>query len=287
MSVPLPIPVDTKAKTIQVDITPTTLRAGVRAGGKEGELGVCWVDKELAGRVRPDSSFWTVEEAGEEDGEDLDDIKVLSIELEKATKKEEDWLDGLFVGETNAYEAEVTTTVFLDVSVNGVLPPSRVEVGLFGKVAPRTSLNFKALCSHGGDSPFVASTGQPLTYQGSKFHRIIPGFMVQGGDMTKGDGTGGESIYGPTFEDENFVLQHSGAGILSMANSGPDTCGSQFFITLGAAPWLDGRHCVFGRVLGGEDGAGMKALRLAEQCGSDSGDVTGSVEIVSCGEVTY
>lgn len=122
------------------------------------------------------------------------------------------------------------------------------------------------------------SSGVPLHYKGSSFHRIIPSFMAQAGDFTKGNGTGGESIYGAKFEDEGFPFNHTEAGQLSMANSGPNTNGSQFFITFGAQPHLDGKHVVFGRVE-----SGMELLQELENLGSSSGSVSKSVTVSECG----
>ncbi|XP_020579887.1 peptidyl-prolyl cis-trans isomerase CYP63-like isoform X2 [Phalaenopsis equestris] len=168
--------------------------------------------------------------------------------------------------------------VFLEISVAGD-PAERLVIELFSGVVPKTAENFRSLCT--GEKGSGRSTSKPLHYKGSIIHRIVKGFVAQGGDFTRQDGSGGESIYGGKFPDENFKLKHDGRGILSMANSGPDTNGSQFFITLKAAPFLDGKHVVFGKVVHGLD-----FLKKIEQAGSDSGKPTCLVKIVNCGEIT-
>ncbi len=166
--------------------------------------------------------------------------------------------------------------VFFDITIGGT-PAGRIVMELRADVAPKTAENFRALCT--GEKG-MGTAGNPLHFKGSSFHRIIPEFMCQGGDFTRGNGTGGESIYGAKFADENFTLKHTGPGLLSMANAGPNTNGSQFFLTTVSTPWLDGNHVVFGSVV-----EGMDVVEAMEQVGSRSGQTSQPVVIADCGEL--
>ena len=170
--------------------------------------------------------------------------------------------------------ATVTQKVYFDVEIDGK-PEGRITFGLFGDEVPKTAANFAALCT--GEKG-VGKSGKKLTFEASAFHRIITGFMAQGGDFTSGDGRGGESIYGEKFADENFNIKHTKPFLLSMANAGPNTNGSQFFITFAATSWLDGRHVVFGEVLEGES-----VVKALEAIGSGSGSTSKKAVIAGSG----
>eukprot|EP01062_Namystynia_karyoxenos_P010163 TRINITY_DN1359_c0_g2_i1.p1 TRINITY_DN1359_c0_g2~~TRINITY_DN1359_c0_g2_i1.p1 ORF type:complete len:414 (+),score=119.29 TRINITY_DN1359_c0_g2_i1:84-1325(+) len=164
---------------------------------------------------------------------------------------------------------------WMDISIAGD-DPVRVVFELFSREAPRTCENFRALCT--GEKG-KGSRGQPLHYKGLSFHRIVSRFCVQGGDVVRDNGTGQESIYGRRFDDESFTVRHDKEGILSMANTGPNTNGSQFFILLKPAPYLDGKHVAFGRVV-----QGIEHVRAIGKEGSDCGDPRRRVLIVDCGQ---
>jgi len=159
--------------------------------------------------------------------------------------------------------------VFFDMTAGGS-PIGRIVMLLRADVVPKTAENFRALCT----------MEKGFGFKNSSFHRVIPGFMCQGGDFTNHNGTGGKSIYGNKFQDENFTLKHTKEGILSMANAGPNTNGSQFFLTTSVTSWLDGKHVVFGEVVEGYD-----VVKKIEGYGSQSGATKAKVVIADCGQL--
>ena len=159
--------------------------------------------------------------------------------------------------------------VFFDVTIGGQ-QAGRVTISLFSDVVPKTAENFRALCT--GEKGFG--------YKGCSFHRVISDFMAQGGDFTNHNGTGGKSIYGEKFADENFNVKHTKRGDLSMANAGPNTNGSQFFLTFIPCNWLDGKHCVFGEVVDG-----WNVLDALESVGSSTGATRKQCLIADCGQL--
>jgi peptidylprolyl isomerase len=181
-----------------------------------------------------------------------------------------------FAADCDKSEQVATSTVFIEIAIAGK-SAGKIEMDLWGKIVPKTVENFKALAT--GEKG-KGKSGKALHYKNSPVHRVIPGFMMQAGDFTNGNGTGGESIYGEKFDDENFKCKHTEKGLLSMANAGKNTNGSQFFITFKETPWLDGRHVVFGKVT-----KGLDVLDKVEKLGSQSGKPSEKIDIIDSGIV--
>jgi peptidyl-prolyl isomerase D len=181
-----------------------------------------------------------------------------------------------------AFDFQITSDVimrtkcFFDITIGGA-PAGRIVFELYDDIVPKTALNFRCLCT--GEKG-IGVSGKPLHFKGSIFHRVIKDFMLQGGDFTNGNGTGGESIYGEKFADENFIERHTRPGLLSMANAGPGTNGSQFFITTVPTPHLDGKHVVFGTVL-----KGMAVVRSVEAQPASSDRPHADCVIADCGVI--
>jgi len=257
--VTMPIDEDVRSRDVQFELASNVLTLGVKGGAPAINAEPLW------GRVLADDAFWEID--------DVDSQRSVVLEL---TKRDYGRWDYLLKSDYTPPDTSITVQTYMDVAIDGE-PAGRIEFGLYGGQTPRTVENFRCLCTaEKGES----ASGTPLGFAGSPFHRIIPGFMLQGGDFTAGDGTGGESIYGGKFADEDFGVKHETAGLLSMANSGPDSNGSQFFITVAPTPWLDGKHVVFGEVT-----SGMELVKAIEELGAESGTPSKVVTITACGEL--
>ncbi|XP_071531193.1 peptidyl-prolyl cis-trans isomerase E isoform X2 [Panulirus ornatus] len=217
---------------------------------KEGSSRAVWADDEWLKKY----AGATIDSDGEEGQKGTDAVKRMAEDTEEEPK---------------AKKKKTNPQVYFDIKAGKSLV-GRIVMQLRADVVPKTVENFRCLCTH----------EKGYGYQGSIFHRIIPGFVCQGGDFTNHNGTGGRSIYGAKFEDENFKLRHTGPGILSMANSGPNSNGSQFFLTAERTEWLDKKHVVFGQVI-----SGLDVIRKIEKWGTKSGKPTEKVIISNCGEL--
>ena len=255
----MPIASSIKGKDVDYVLKAKTLRLGIK--GNTDPV----IDEELFSGARPDDSYWEIDQ--------VDGKRSVVVTIVKS-QGGVSW-EYLLKSEDVPPDTTLTQKCYFDIEIGGE-DAGRVVFGLYGNVVPRTAENFASLCS---GSKGVGKSGKPLHYKGSSFHRIIPGFMCQGGDFTAGNGTGGESIYGEKFEDENFKIKHTKEGLLSMANAGPDTNGSQFFITTTITTHLDGKHVVFGEVLEGYD----TVVKQMEAVGSSSGSTSKDVVIKDCG----
>jgi len=262
ISLRIPVSSECRGRDVNLSIKPSQLT--LQVSGEEHVSG------SFESPVDPDESFWSIEEDADS-GQ-----RYVQVVLEK-TEGYLEW-EHVFVHDLPPPADEtVTSEVFFDVEVDGEAA-GRITMGLFGNQVPRTVENFRALCT--GEKG-EGESGKPLHYKGSVFHRVIPQFMMQGGDFTASDGTGGESVYGMKFEDEDFSSRHDGPGRLSMANAGPNTNGSQFFITTVPTPHLDGKHVVFGKVVDG-----MDVVSKIESLGTPEGKPEKTVVISDCGELS-
>uniref|UniRef100_A0A0G4H1P9 Peptidyl-prolyl cis-trans isomerase n=1 Tax=Chromera velia CCMP2878 TaxID=1169474 RepID=A0A0G4H1P9_9ALVE len=255
-----PIAQGIKAKDIECKIDPRKLKVKIKTED------TAIIDDELFDVANVDDSYW-----------EIDDVqgkgRCLVVILKKV-KTHPSW-EFACKSEDVPADKTITSKVFFDITLGGE-SAGKIVFGLYGKQVPKTVENFRALCT--GEKGTGVS-GKPLHYKGCKFHRIIPQFMCQGGDFTSGDGRGGESIYGEKFADENFKIKHDKVGLLSMANAGPNTNGSQFFITTELTPHLDGRHVVFGEVL-----EGYEVVKKMEKTGTPGGGTPNKeVAIENCG----
>lgn len=251
--VTMPIGDETQSRDIAFALQKNVLTLGIKGAP------LIIDEQELWGRALADDAFWEIDEVG--------GTRCVVLELRKRDTGK--W-EHLLKSQYSPPDTTTTVRTFVDVDVDGDAA-GRIEFGLYEKQTPKTVENFRCLCTgEKGD--------EALHFMGSPFHRIIPGFMLQGGDTTRGDGTGGQSIYGDKFADEDFGVKHARAGLLSMANSGPDSNGSQFFITVAPTPWLDGKHVVFGEVT-----AGMDVVQAIERLGNEDGQPSKQVTITACG----
>mmetsp|Transcript_77616 Transcript_77616/g.180009 ORF Transcript_77616/g.180009 Transcript_77616/m.180009 type:complete len:280 (+) Transcript_77616:46-885(+) len=256
----VPIEDTVKSKDCDVKITKKTLRLGLK--GQEPI-----VEDSLWKECDPEESSW---EIGKEDGR-----RCIIVSIFKKTK----WDRWEYLVKCEDIPGDITIThkAFFDITIGGEAA-GRIVMGLYGNQTAKTVENFRALCT--GEKG-VGKSQKPLHFKGCKFHRIIPGFMCQGGDFTSGDGTGGESVYGEKFPDENFKIKHTKRGLLSMANAGRDTNNSQFFITVKETPHLDGKHVVFGEVLEGY----TEVVQKMEAVGTSGGTPSKEVIVADCGLV--
>ncbi|KAL4438419.1 hypothetical protein ABPG74_009458 [Tetrahymena malaccensis] len=261
--------------TIVIEKQPKNVKAYFRRGTARMNYG--FLDEAKA-------DFQKAQELDPSNAEVINSLKIVAQKQKEANEKQKKMWGGLF---KNSYYDDQKQTivefsdpsnpiVFFDIQI-GEEEPQRVEFELFKNIAPKTAENFRALCT--GEKGTGVS-GKPLHYKGSIFHRLIKDFMIQGGDFTNFNGTGGESIYGSKFPDEAFKAKHTKRGLLSMANSGPNTNGSQFFITFKKTEWLDGKHVVFGAVT-----KNIEFLDKLENSPCEGENPSPSIKVVDCGVV--